>query len=220
MIKIKYNEKELEILIFISYFGVTYAEVLGTTFYKSVQGARNKISLMKKKGLIQLVPTGLTKPRNAITLPKSTKDILIDLGYAPKRNQSVISKIQHNMLEQILFYHLNKLGTVTRASVWHHKNTYHAVPDLILQTQLHSIAIEVEIHIKSNTAYKDFVRRSSNDNFDRIVYVMPNKKMLITLANKMPTWDKLFYIDIQSIIENIKLYDKIKPYTQKELLRD
>lgn len=220
MIKIKYNEKELEILIFISYFGATYAEVLGATFYKSVQGARNKISLMKKKGLIKLVPTGLTQPRNAVTLPKSTKDILIDLGYTPKVNQSPISRIGHNMMEQILFYHLSTLGTVTRASVWHHKNIYHAVPDLILQTQINLIAIEVETHQKSTTSYKDFVRRSSEDNFDRVLYVMPTKKLMETIANKMPTWDKLFYIDIDTIIENIKLHSKIKPHTQKELLRD
>jgi len=66
--KIKYNEAEMRILIFISYFGRTYPEVLGKTFYKNTQSARNKISLMKKKGLIKLEATGLSQPRNSITL--------------------------------------------------------------------------------------------------------------------------------------------------------
>lgn len=220
MIKIKYNEKELEILIFISHFGRSYAEVLGKTFYKSVQGARNKISHMNKKGLIKLVPTGLAQPRNAVTLPKSTKDLLIDLGYSPKVHRGSISQLKHNIIEQIAFYHLSKLGEVTRTSVWHHKNTYHAVPDLIVQTQIHTIAIEVETHQKGNPRYKDFINRSSKDNFDRVLYIMPNKKLMITIANNMPTWDKLFFIDIERMIENIKLYNKIKPHAQKQLLKD
>ncbi|MDL1957632.1 MAG: hypothetical protein LWW95_11410 [Candidatus Desulfofervidus auxilii] len=220
MIKIKYNQKELEILIFISYFGRSYAEVLGKTFYKSVQGARNKISHMKKKGLIKLVPTGLTQPRNAVTLPKSTKDLLLDLGYIPKVHRGSISQIHHNIIEQIAYYHLSKLGEVTRTSVWHHKNTYHAVPDLIVQTQIHTIAIEVETHQKGNPKYKDFVKRSSQDNFDRILYITPNKKLMKTIANNMPTWDKLFFIDIETMIENINIYNKIKPYSQKQLLKD
>jgi len=220
MIKIKYNKIELEILIFISFFGRSYAEVLGKTFYKSVQGARNKISHMNKKGLIKLVPTGLTQPRNAVTLPKSTKDLLIDLGYTPKVHRGTISQLQHNIIEQIAYYHLSRLGEVTRTSVWHHKNTYHAVPDLILQTKIHTIAIEVETHQKGNPRYKNFVERSSKDNFDRVLYIMPNKKLMITIANNMPVWDKLFFIDIETMIKNIKLHNKIKPFTQKELLRD
>jgi hypothetical protein len=220
MIRIKYNKIELEILIFISFFGRSYAEVLGKTFYKSTQAARNKISLMNKKGLIKLVPTGLTQPRNAIILPKSTKDLLIDLGYSPKLHRGNISQLQHNIIEQIAFFHLNKLGEVIRASVWHHKNTYYAVPDLIVQTELHSIAIEVETHQKGNPRYKDFVKRSSKDDFDRVLYIMPNKKLMITIANNMPTWDKLFFIDIETMIDNIKLHNKIKPYSQNQLLRD
>jgi len=219
MIKIKYNKIELEILIFISYFGRSYAEVLGHTFYKSTQTARNKISLMKKKGLLKLVPTGLTQPRNAITLPKSTKDLLIDLGYTPKVHRGTISQLHHTIIEQIAFYQLSKIGEVTRTSVWHHKNMYHAVPDLIVQTQIHTIAIEVEAHQKGNPRYKDFVQRASKDNFDRVLYIMPNKKLMITIANNMPDWDKLFFIDIETMIENIKHHNKIKPFTQKELLK-
>jgi len=48
---------------------------------------------------------------------------------------------------------------------------------------------------------------------------MPNKKLMITIANNMPEWDKLFFIDIETMIENIKLHNKIKPFTLKELLR-
>ena len=220
MIKIKYNKIELEILIFISYFGRSYAEVLGQTFYKSIQGARNKISLMKNKGLLKYELTGLTQPRNAITLTKRAKDLLIDLGYTPKSNKSNISQLEHNTIEQIAFYHLGKLGEVTRTSVWHHKNTYHVVPDMTLKTQTYYISIEVETHQKDKTRYKDYVNRSSKDSFHRVLYIMPNEKLMITIANNMPIWDKLFFIDINTMIENIKRQNKIKPYPQKKLLKD
>ena len=42
---------------------------------------------------------------------------------------------------------------------------------------------------------------------------------MITIANNMPIWDKLFFIDIETMIENIKMHEKIKPYTQVELLK-
>ena len=219
MIEIKFYEVELKILIFISYFGRTYADVLGRTFYKSTQAARNKISLMKKKGLLKLVPTGLTQPRNSIVLTKKAKDLLINLGYKPKVHMGAINKIKHLSVEQLAFYYLSRLGKVTRTSVWHHKNTYHAVPDMTLKTQNHYISIEVEANQKSNHKYKDFVERASKDNFDRVLYIMPNKKLMITIANNMPDWDKLFFIDIETMIENINLFNKIKPYTQKELLK-
>ena len=220
MLKIKHYEVETEILIFISYFGRTYPEVIGKTFYNTTQSARNKISLMKKKGLIKYEISGIAIPKYAIVLPKRTKDMLIHLGYSPKVHRGNIGQLEHNMLEQICFYQLSKLGEVTRISVWHHKNMFHTVPDLILKTQIHNISIEVETKQKSSRVYKDIINRASKDNFDRVLYVMPTKKLMISIANIMPLWDKLFFIDTDTLIENIKVHNKIKPYTQKQLLRE
>ena len=73
MLSIKYKKNEIEILIFISHFGRTYPEVLGKTFYKSIQTARNKISKMKKNGLLEYELSGLSKPKYSIVLTKESK---------------------------------------------------------------------------------------------------------------------------------------------------
>jgi len=181
--------------------------------------ARNKISQMKKNGLLEYEVTGLSQPKYSIVLTNESKRIVKDFGYTVSVQKGAINKIKHLSVEQLAFYHLSKLGEVKRISVWHHKNVYHAVPDLILQTQINNIPIEVEIHQKGRPRYEDYVSRAKKDNFDKVLFIMPTKKLMITIANNMPTWDKLFYIDIETMIENIKVHNKIKPYTQKALYK-
>lgn len=216
---VKYNQKDIEVLKFISIFGKTFAEVLGKTYYGSVQTARNNISRMKKIGLLKLTPTGLMKPRNAVALTISAKRLMIDMGYTPKEFRVSIGQMEHNMIEQIAYYHLSKIGSVERASVYWDKNRYHAVPDIVLTTASGKIFVEVEIHQKSKASYRDFVTRSAQDNPRAVLYICSNAKIMASIANAMPEWDKLLYIDIDSLVANIRDRQKVGALQQARLLR-
>ena len=217
---VKYNSKDIEVVTFISIFGKSFAEVLGRTFYGSIQSARNNISRMKRIELIKQVPTGLMKPRNSIVLSSSTKHLLVDMGYTPKDSRVSIGQMEHNMIEQLAYYHLSKLGTIERASVYRDKNKYESVPDLILTTPTGKIFVEVEIHQKSKASYADFVTRAAKDNSRAVLYVCANKRIMKSIANAMREWDKLLYIDIDSLIENISTSNKVGATKQNDLLRE
>jgi len=217
---VKYNPKDIEVLKFIGLFGKSFAEVLGKTFYGSVQSARNNISRMKKVGMIKQVPTGLMKPRNAVILSSSVKRLLVDMGHTPKESRVSIGQLEHNMIEQMAYYHLSKIGEVERATVYRDKNKYHSVPDLVLTTPAGKIFVEVEMHQKSRASYKDFVAKSSKDRPRAVLYVCQNTKIMTSIANAMPTWDKLVYIDIETLIDNIARSSKVGATKQQDLLRE
>jgi len=209
-----------EVLIFINTFGKTYAEVLGSTFYASVQSARNTIVKMKKRGLVTLKPTGLIKPQNEIVLSSKAKVILKEEGYDIKDTRSSIKKLEHNMIEQIAYYHLGKVGHVERKSVYHHMNTYHSVPDLEMWWGGRTIFIEVETTQKSKKRYLEIVKNMSKDDPSFVLYIAPNTTFMMSIAKAMPLWDKkLYYIDIDTLIHNVKTHGKVKPFEQKELLK-
>ena len=213
-----YAQKELEIAIFISRFGVSYTEVIGRTFFKSTQSARNFITKMKKKKIIYLKLTGKSTPKYCIALTQKTKRVLEKLGYIAKKPNLSIRVLSHNMIEQIAYFWLGKLGAIERKSVYHHKNVYYSVPDLVLRTEALKIFVEIEIHQKSRKMYNNFVVRASSDKPDRVLYIFENKRIMKTIANAMPTWDKLSYIDIDTMIKNIKEQGKIRPLSQKTVL--
>ncbi len=219
---VKYNKKDIEVMQFISIFGKSFAEVLGKTFYGSEQSARNNISRMNKIGLVKLVPTGLMKPRNAVTLSASAKRLMGDMGYTPKDFRTAIGSLEHNMIEQIAYYHLSKIGKVDRKSVYHDKNLYHAVPDLTLDdgSGRGKIFIEVEIHQKSKAAYGDFVARAAKDNPRAVLYVCANDRIMKSIANAMMRWDRLIYIDINTMISNITKNNKVGGVLQSDLLNE
>lgn len=219
MIEIKYNERDMEVVKFISIFGKSFAEVLGKTFYGSVQSARNNISRMKKIGLLKYVHTGLMKPRNALVLTTSIKKLLIDMGYSPKDSRISIGHMEHNMVEQLAYYHLSKVGKIERASVYKDKNKYHSVPDLILTTNAGQIFVEVEMHQKSKKSYADFVIRASKDEPRAVLYICSNKKIMTSIANAMMEWNKLLYIDIETLIENLLSGNKVGAIKQVDLLK-
>jgi len=214
----KITEKEMAIAIFIGDFGKTYAEVLGKTFFSSDQLARDFISKMKKKGLVELKKTGLVKPKNQIHLTSSMKKDLKKIGFDPKDNRGTAQKINHNMVEQMAYYWLGKIGAIERKSTWHHKNVFHVVPDLLLRTDTMQIHVEIEVTQKSRSRYKERVLKGANDKPSSILYITENKRMMKTLARAMPIWDKLSYIDIDTMIKNIKEQGKVRPLKQVSLL--
>jgi len=214
-----YGQTE-EILFFINTFGKTYAEVLGSTFYGSVQSARNAIIKMKRRGLVSIRATGLSKPRNEIVLAKEATKILKAIGYDIKSARSSIKNLEHNMLEQMAYYHLSKKGAVERKSVWHHMNHYHSVPDLEMSWGGRTIFVEVETTQKSKKRYREIVDNIAKDDPSFVLYITPNTTFMKSIANAMPIWDKkLYYIDIDTLIYNLRTHGKIKPFEQKELLR-
>jgi len=217
-IDVQYNKRDIEVIQFISIFGKSFAEVLGQTYYGSIQSARNGISKMKRIGLVKFVPTGLAKPRNSIVLTASAKHLLTDMGYSPKESRVSIGQMEHNMVEQIAYYYLGKVGTIKRASVYNDKNKYYAVPDLVLSLSSGNIFIEVEMHQKSKAAYRDFVTRVVKDNPRAVLYVCSNKRIMKSIANAMMQWDRLIYIDIDTLIENVSIYGKVGGTKQSELM--
>jgi len=209
-----FTEKQKKIILFINTFGKTYAEVLGKTFFSSDQLARDFISKMKKKGLVELKKTGLIKPQNEIRLSTKTKKILKHADIKIIDNRSSIRKLSHNMIEQIAYFWLGKIGAIERKSVWHHMNVYHSVPDLVLRTETLRIHVEIETTQKSRKRYNEIIRRTSQDKPDKVLYIAESKTMSNALANAMPIWDKLSYIDIDTMIKNIKEQGKIRPFAQ------
>lgn len=219
-----FSKMDEEILAFIGEFGRTYSYVLGKTFFSNEKQAIGRIHKMKVKGLIERVPTGLNKPRNAILLTKMAKDYLLANDAKIKKNKGSISHLNHNIMEQIAFYHLSKIGDTIRASTWHHMNVYFAVPDLVVRFDNFNIAIEVEATQKSKSRYEEYVKKAKldverSDRLHRFLFVTKNKAFAETIANAMPIWDRLFFIDIDTLIDNIKTYKKITPFSQKQLLK-
>jgi hypothetical protein len=208
----------MAIAIFISDFGKTYAEVLGKTFFSSDQLARDFISKMKKKGLVELKKTGLIKPKNEIRLTANIKKDLKKIGFKITDPRSSIRKLNHNMVEQMAYFWLGKIGKIERKSIWHHKNVFHVVPDLLLRTDTMQIHVEIEVTQKSRNRYKERVLKGAKDKPSSILYITENKQMMQTLARAMPIWDKLSYIDIDTMINNIKHQEKIRPIKQVALL--
>ena len=80
------------------------------------------------------------------------------------------------------------------------------------------INIEVEITKKTEKRYKEIIFKSSKDGADYILYVVKKKEDVKSFAEYMPRSNKLMFIDIDSLIFNIKTTGKINPIFQEQLL--
>ena len=217
---VKLNKYDLEILKLIALFGKTFDVVLGKTFFTSVQIARNNLTRMQKRGLIKFVESGHLSPRKAIILGYWGRKVMRDLEIKIQPYKQTRT-LKHNILEQITFHHLSKIGEVEKKSVWHHKNTYFAVPDFIFRPGGNRIIfVEVETTQKSSNRYKDFVSRVSKDEPSAVLYIVEKKAFTKTLAKIMPTWDKLLYLGIDEMIENIEKTNRAGARTQKHILEE
>lgn len=66
--------------------------------------------------------------------------------------------------------------------------------------------------------YKEIIFKSSKDGADYILYVVKKKEDIKRFAEYLPRSNKLMFIDINSLIHNIKTTGKINPIFQEQLL--
>ena len=108
------TKRDEEILKFINFFGKTYTKVLEKTFFPSFSAAENRVANLKKQDIISFWNTNLVSPRRAIVLSESTKNYFErHLDIKVKKTKIHLSTIEHNIIEQITFFWLQKIGRVS-----------------------------------------------------------------------------------------------------------
>ena len=214
------TDRDIEIFKFINKYGKSYIEVLSKTFFTNEQVARNRMNILARQNLISYWNTGLMKPRRAIVLTSDTKQMLEDeYDIEPRNTKLNRTTIQHNIIEQIAGYHLSKIGSVERTTVYNHKDKLHHIPDFIFTNQDgNKINIEVELTKKSAPRYTKLMQAVSKDNPDAIIYIVSSKDKIKSYASIMPKWQKLFFISIDELIKNIEQTGQIKPTPQDRSL--
>lgn len=213
------TERDKEILQFINVFGKTYYEVLGVTFFKNDQMARNRISKLAKQKVFSYLKTGLESPRRALTLGASGKDYIdVELGEYVKVPKISNTTVHHNIIEQIVYYHLSQIGSVERTTIATHHKLLNHIPDLIYTTNSGTrIYIEVEITKKSNYRYKEIMSKIIKDNPDKLLYISDTADRAKSIVETIGYWgNKLTYIDIESFIKNVTETKKISPHVYKD----
>jgi len=213
------TSRDIEIFKFINRYGKSYIEVLGQTFFPSIQNARNRINKLSKLELIGYWTTGLMTPRRAIVLRDEIKKLLEDEhNIKPKKAKLNTSTIHHNMIEQLADFYISKLdGWVERATVYEHSKKLHHIPDLIYHHPKGRIYIEVELHKKASKRYIDIFELMKKDNIIMVIYIVKNEVILKSYANTFPKWQRLYFITIDELILNIKSKNQIDPISQFDI---
>jgi len=214
------TNRDIEIFKFINKYGKSYIEVLAKTFFANEQVARNRMNILAKQNLITYWNTNLMKPRRAIVLTSDTKAMLEnEFEIIPRNTKLNRTTISHNIIEQIVDFHLSKIGTVERTTVYTHKDKLHHIPDFIFTNEAgNKINIEVELTKKSAPRYAKLMQSVSKDNPDAIIYVLSSQEKIKSFASVMPKWHKLFFISIDELIKNITQTGQIKPTPQEQSL--
>lgn len=214
------TDRDIEIFKFINKYGKSYIEVLAKTFFSNEQVARNRMNILAKQNLITYWNTSLMKPRRAIVLTSDTKSMLEnDFDITPRNAKLNRTTIQHNIIEQIVDFHLSKIGTVERTTVYTHRDKLHHIPDFIFTNESgNKINIEVELTKKSAPRYAKLMQLVAKDNPDAIIYILTSKEKIKSFATIMPKWHKLFFISIEDLIKNIDQIGQIKPTPQEQSL--
>jgi len=209
------TDRDVEILKFIGLFGKTYDKVLAKTFFNTESFERRRIKKLNEMDLVSFWKTGLMSPRRAIVLTNQAREFLInEFDFKPTNAKLSITTIKHNIAEQIAYYHLKKIGQVIRTTVYSHGKKLNHVPDFILLTQDKKINIEVELTKKSAKRYIEILLKTKKDNVNYILYVLNKQSDIERFKNHLPRDDRLMFIDLESLINNIKNFNKINPVFQ------
>lgn len=215
------TDRDLEIVKFTNIYGRTFSSVLGKTFFNSEQQARNRINKLVKQQIFNYKLTGLISPRNAIMLTHEMKNYLIDIGLEPKKVTSGMTTIEHNIVEQTAHFWLSKVGEVERTSVAKHGATMHHVPDMILTLPTGGpIFVEVEMQKKSKARYDEIFERFKKDNPLQILYILPKPERVKSFADFLPRANNVRFIDIDTLVENVKTTGKVGAKLQYEMYED
>lgn len=200
------TQRDKEILLFINVFGKTYYEVLGETFFNNEKVARNRINKLVKEKNIGYLNTGLMSPRRVLILGINAKEYLQkELGVNIKRPKLTNTTIDHGILEQIVYYHLSQIGKVERTTVAEHSKVLKHIPDMIYTNDKNKrIYVEVETTKKSNPRYKDLMHKIKKEELDYLLYILPTKQRAENMMTALPDWHKLRFIDIDTLVNEIK----------------
>lgn len=206
-VKLPLTERDRDILIFIATFGKSYFDVIAKTFYRggSEQVCRNRLGVLKNKySLIKNVGTGTTVPRYYIALTEAGKRAVELWGIESKQPHFSLVTMRHNMIEQLTYYVLWKLGeNVSRTIVKEWKEKHRHTPDLIIEEDNKLSYIEIELTKKTQNRYKEIFLNSDKDGADRIIYVCEDEKVMQRFKEFMPKFDKLHFITIDGLFESL-----------------
>lgn len=209
------TQRDIEIIKFANIFGKTFVDVLGQTYFADVQQARNRVNKLVKQGVFYYKNTGLAKPRNALVLTAETQKYLEkELGMVPRQVKLSVSTLQHTIHEQLAYYWLSQIGEVERTTVYTHGKKLHHVPDIILHTQGYQLYIEIEMQKKSQKRYAQIIADMQKDPAAGVIYISPTLEKSKALESFLPRWEKLRFIAIYELIENIKITGKIGARSQ------
>ncbi len=214
------TDRDVEIYKFINRYGKSYVEVLGKTFFNNVQVARNRINKLAKQGFISYWNTNLMKPRRALVLTEETKEFLTEtFDLKIKSAKLNVSTINHNVMEQIVDFHIQKLGNVERTTVFTHQKILHHIPDLLLNHEQGKIFFEIELTKKSYKRYVEIFEKMKRDNVIQVVYVVKNETVLKSFSANFPKWEKLRFITIDTLVFNLKNGKKLGALSQEEIAK-
>jgi len=192
--------------------GKTFGNVLAKTLWvnnkNGFQQSMNRVRKLRDNfKIFKLVPTGLLNPRNAIILTQSGKDYCdLELGlYVGEPHLSVVT-INHNMLEQIVWYWLSESGReVTRTTVksWVTDKRFKHAPDLYFEDENGGVYCEIETSKKSKERYNEIFVKIRKDGIKKVIYFFENAKRMEQIGRVIPLWEKvIFYVDIEEMIKN------------------
>jgi len=222
------QKRDLEMLdIMANFGGKTFKRVLVETCFRGLknplQQVANRLYKLKKSlKIFKYVETGLSKNKYAIALNKNGVDLLNDMGY--ELSQSIVispQTVNHTILEQITFYYLKKLGKdVERTIVANWRKEHFHTPDLMYRLKDGSMVyVEIELSKKSPQRYIDTFTKMKKDGVKSVLYVFENEKKMKQIGRVIPTWDKLFYITKDELIECFE-NGKLKAKKQIEVLKE
>lgn len=212
--------RDIEIFKFINRYGKSYNEVMARTFFSSPITSSKRMNELQKQGLITFWKTNHISPRRAIVLTSEAKEYLSDVHkIKPKNTKINITTLNHNIIEQIADYHLSQIGQVIRTTISEHSKTLHHIPDFIfLSKNNQRFNIEIELTKKASARYKEILISTTKDDVDGILYIFEKKDDIARYINFLPFDKRLLFIDIDTMISNIKLYQKINPISQQSNL--
>lgn len=207
------TNRDIEMFKFINRYGKTYEIVLSKTFFTNKSTTAKRLKKLEDLGLISYWNTSLSSPRRAIILTQETREFLEnEHGIKPKFSKLATTTIHHNIIEQLADFWLQKIGQVERTTAYEHSKKLHQIPDFIFTSkQGKRFNVEVERTKKTLARYKEILINTTKDGVDGVLYILMKQEDISRFMNFMPRDNRLLFIDIESMISNIKNDGKINP---------
>jgi hypothetical protein len=213
-----------------------------------VQASRDRINILKNKyKLLKLIPSGLMSPKNVIALSEYGKRFTEDEGIKNTFVSFSPVTVNHLILEQITYFWLQEIGKNPKRTVvknwalrkkreiseseetkfvveqvksddWSKQNKYNHTPDIAYKIKEKLVYVEVELSKKRPEGYIDIFNKIKKDGVKSVLYVFESKKKMLSIGKVLPIWDKVFYVDIDTLIESAQT-GKLGAIKQEDFLR-